>query len=96
MIRHICMFKLQEENKKENLKNALVLVEKLREINEIQRFEVVVNDEEAPESNYEISLIFDFKNMEDLNRYQKDKRHIEFGDFIKKVRESRACIDYRF
>ena len=63
MIRHICMFKLKEENKEANLKEALVRVEALRGIEQIQRFEVVVNDSEAPESNYEISLIFDFKNM---------------------------------
>lgn len=96
MIRHICMFKLKEENKESNLKEALVRVEMLRGIEQIQRFEVVVNDSEAPESNYEISLIFDFKNMDDLMIYQKDERHIAFGDFIKQIRESRACIDYRF
>lgn len=96
MIRHICMFKLKEENREANLKEALVRVEKLRGIEQIQRFEVVVNDSEAPESNYEISLIFDFKDMEDLKTYQEDERHIAFGDFIKQVRESRACIDYRF
>ncbi len=96
MIRHICMFKLKEENKEANLKEALVRVEMLRGIEQIQRFEVVVNDSEAPESNYEISLIFDFKNMDDLMIYQKDERHIAFGDFIKQIRESRACIDYRF
>ena len=48
MIRHICMFKLKEENKEENLKEALVRVEKLRNIEQIKRFEVVVNDKEAP------------------------------------------------
>lgn len=96
MIRHICMFKLKEENKEANLKETLARVEMLRGIEQIQRFEVVVNDSEAPESNYEISLIFDFKNMDDLMIYQKDERHIAFGDFIKQVRESRACIDYRF
>lgn len=96
MIRHICMFKFKEENKKANLEEALKRVEQLRGIEQIQRFEVVVNDDEAPECNYEMSLIFDFNNMEELETYQKDERHIAFGDFIKQVRESRACIDYRF
>lgn len=96
MIRHICMFKLKEENKEANLKEALVRVEKLRNIEQIKRFEVVVNDKEAPDSNYELSLIFDFDDMKELEIYQKDQRHVEFGDFIKQVRESRACIDYKF
>lgn len=96
MIRHICMFKFKEENREENLKEALVRVEALRGIEQIKRFEVVVNDSDAPESNYEMSLIFDFNNMEELKTYQEDERHIAFGNFIKQVRESRACIDYRF
>lgn len=96
MIRHICMFKFKEENKEENLKEALVRVEALRGIEQIKRFEVVINDSDAPESNYEMSLIFDFNNMEELKTYQEDERHIAFGSYIKQVRESRACIDYRF
>lgn len=96
MIRHICMFKLKEENLEENLKETLARVETLRGIEQIQRFEVAVNDKEAPDSNYEISLIFDFNNMEELMIYQKDERHVAFGDFIKGVRTDRACIDYKF
>lgn len=96
MIRHICMFKLQEENMEANLEEALVRVKLLEAIPQIRKFEVVVNSKEAPASNYELSLIFDFDSMEDLLIYQKDERHVEFGNFIKSVRESRACIDYEF
>ena len=94
MIRHICMFKFQEENKKENVAETLKRAESLRAIPQIKKFEVVVNTDEAPESNYELSLIFDFENMDELNAYQKDEIHVEFGNFIKSVREARACIDY--
>ena len=62
MIRHICMFKLKEEGKEAALKEALERVQTLKEIPGLQRFEVVTNSKEAPESNYEISLIFDFGN----------------------------------
>lgn len=96
MIRHICMFKLKEENKEANLKEALERLESMRGMELIQRFEVVTNDSEAPDSNYDLSLIFDFKDMDDLNAYQKDPKHLEFGKFITEVRENRACIDYKF
>lgn len=96
MIRHICMFKLKEENREENLKEALDKLEKMKNISLIKRFEVVTNYKNAPESNYELSLIFDFDNMDDLNEYQKHPLHVEFGKFITEVRESRACIDYEF
>lgn len=96
MIRHICMFKLKEENKEANLKEALRRVEGLREIPMIATFEVVTNAPDAPDSNYDLSLIFDFKNMDDLREYQKHPLHVEFGKFITAIRESRACIDYEF
>ncbi len=96
MIRHICMFKLKEENRAEVLKTAIEKTEMLRSIPQIRKFEVVVNTADAPDSNYELSLIFDFDNMDELRAYQADERHVKFGDYIKSVREARACIDYEF
>lgn len=95
MIRHICMFKFKEEKKEENLRKAQELAEELlKPIPQIARYEVAVNAQDAPESNYEMSLIFDYEDMEQLRAYQAHPNHIAFGDFIKSVRESRACIDY--
>ena len=34
-------------------------------------------------------------SMEDLDAYQKEPKHLEFGAFISQVRESRACIDFQ-
>lgn len=96
MIRHICMFKLKEENKQANLQEALVRVQELKSIEQLQHFEVVTNSPETPESNYDLSLIFDFLSVEDLNIYQKHPKHVAFGGFITEIREARACIDYEF
>ena len=43
MIRHICMFQLKEENKEEHLKMILEKVQILKDIEQIQSFDVVVN-----------------------------------------------------
>ena len=40
MIRHICMFKLKDENKEANLKEALRRLEEMREISLIATFEL--------------------------------------------------------
>lgn len=96
MIRHICMFKLKEENKEQNIEEILAKVQSLKEIPQITRFEVVVNSKEAPENNYDLSLIFDFNSIEELNIYQKHPSHVAFGKFIGEKRELRACIDYEF
>ena len=96
MIRHICMFKLKEENKEAVIKEVFEKAESLRTIPQLKRYEVVRNDKRTPDSNYDVSLIFDFDSVEDLNAYQTSPVHIEFGKFITAVREARACIDYEF
>ena len=95
MIRHICMFKYQEENREANIEETFRRAEILKEIPTLKHFDIVRNYAEAPESNYEVSLIFDFETMEDLQSYTVHPNHIEFGNFIKSVREARACIDYK-
>ncbi len=94
MIRHICMFKLKEENKEENIAEFFERIQILKDIPEVKRFEVVRNCEGAPESNYDVSLIFDFDSLANLEEYQKNELHVSFGRFVATVREERACIDY--
>lgn len=96
MIRHICMFKLKEENKHNNLEELLVRVQSLRSIEQVRGFDVVCNAPGMPESNYDVSLIFDFESAEDLQTYQDHPTHKAFGAFIGQIRENRACIDYEF
>ena len=97
MIRHICMFKLKEEDKEQNVSRALKLADELlKPIDLLRGYDVVTNSKDAPESNYDLSLVFDFDNMADLVEYHKHPNHIEFGNFIKSVRTDRACIDYEY
>ena len=67
MIRHIGMFTLKEENKEATISEFVERAQKLRELEMIKRFEVVTNVVGAPESNYDVSLIFDFDNLEALD-----------------------------
>ncbi len=96
MIRHICMFKLKDENKSVNLEEFIERCQSLKTIDEVRRFEVVRNGIDMPESNYDVALIFDFEDKEALDRYQNDPIHKAFGGFVSEVREARACIDYYF
>ena len=95
MIRHIYMFKLRED-KQSNIAEFLRRAESLREIPELKRFEAVRNDERTPDSNFDVSLIFDFDSVEDINAYQISETHKKFGNFVAEVKTDRACIDYEF
>ncbi len=99
MIEHIVMFRFLEEadgrSKEENIQMAVELANKLLcQVECMKSFRVVTNDKAADETNYDFALICDFNNMEELDAYQNHPKHVEFGQFIKKVRESRACIDF--
>lgn len=101
MIKHIVMFKLSEnaegKTRKENLDTALNMLKNFKDmIPVIKDFKAVSNSADAPDSNYDLALICDFENIDDLNAYQTHPEHLKFGKFITQVRESRACIDYEF
>ncbi len=101
MIKHIVMFKLEEEaegkSKKENLELALEMLNDFQnQIPTLKEFHAVVNSEETPESNYELALVCDFEDINGLNIYQEHPVHKEFGKYITKVRKQRACIDYEY
>lgn len=96
MIRHICMFTLQENNKERNLAEFFERGEKLKELEIIKKFNIVKNAEKTPDSNYDVALIFDFDTVEMLNEYQQSPQHLEFGEFVYSIRIDRACIDYEF
>ena len=95
MIRHICMFTLKED-KAQNKEELVSRAQSLKEIAGLRRFEVVTNKEGTPESNYDVSLILDFDDVETLDAYQKDPVHVKFAEFVGSVKEGRACIDYEF
>lgn len=98
MIKHIVMFKLMDVNGKTEMENALEAKERFQSVIDnvptLKSAEAVINSEAADKTNYTIALICDFETMDDLNAYQVHPAHVEFGKFIKEVRESRACIDY--
>ena len=99
MIKHIVAWKLKDEadgrNKNEN---ALLLKTKLEElqhfIGEIKSLEVGINSFNSQEGNWDIVLITEFESQEVLMKYQNHEKHLEVVQFVRKVRELRAAVDY--
>ncbi len=100
MIKHIVMFKLKEADGRSEYENALEAQKRfdnvIANVKELVKGEVVINSKDTPESNYTISLLCDFKTIDDLNAYQVHPAHVEFGKFIGTVKTDRACIDYEY
>lgn len=95
MIRHICMFTLKED-KEANAAEFCSRAESLRAIPSVRSFAVVRNAPRTPENNYNVSLMIDFDDVEGLDAYRVSPEHVAFGQFVRTIREERACIDYEF
>lgn len=99
MIRHIVMFKLKEEadgrSRKENLCIAKEMLEALQGVvPTLKSSYVKINDEQADRENYDIVLVSEYEDMEGLNAYIVHPAHKKVGEFMRKVREARACVDF--
>ena len=92
MIRHVIMWKFRagEEENMNAFLNGLKALDGV--IPEIRRMEVGVNVLEK--NNYDACLIADFDDLEALERYKKDPRHVAVSALCKSIREARGAVDF--
>lgn len=99
MIKHIVMWKLKTSaegaSREQNAKILKTELEALKKkIPLIRHIEVGINLMPS-EAAYDIALYSEFANENDLDTYQKHPDHIRIADFVAKIRESRAVVDYK-
>ena len=97
-MKHIVMWTLKDEfdgkNKQqlaEELKKQLLDLKSV--IPQIKNIEVGINSINK-EKNYDVVLITEFNNTEDLATYSKHPEHLKVVDFVKKTATGRAAVDY--
>ena len=93
MIKHIVMWKFKENTEKEREEFLERLLALNGVIPEIESAEIKRNINMNGE-NYDAMLISTFENLEDMNKYKVDPRHVEVSSLCKSIRISRASIDY--
>ncbi|GAK61681.1 stress responsive alpha-beta barrel domain protein [Candidatus Vecturithrix granuli] len=98
MVKHIVMWKLKETaegaSKAENLKTAQAQLEALTtKIPELNSLEVGI-DFNRSAAAYDIVLVTEFESREALEAYQNHPEHRKVADFIGKIRQDRAVVDY--
>jgi hypothetical protein len=101
MIKHIVTWKIKENAEGRNKKEIMLLLQqKLLELQNkvpvVKHLEVGLNSTEAPADNWDVVLIVDLDNFQDLDLYQKHPEHLKVADFVKLVRESRSCVDFEY
>ena len=101
MIKHIVCFKIKDEAEgKSKADNIAIMTELLLSLKNklpmLKSLEVGKNSPLADASNFDVALITTFDSMNDLNNYQVHPEHKKVAEFIGKIRESRACIDFEY
>lgn len=101
MVKHIVMFKFLDtaegRSKKENVEIAANMLQDLQgRIPTLVASEVKINSECADNSNYDLVLVAEYNDWAGLQEYIVHPLHKAVGEFMKGVRESRACVDYEF
>jgi len=99
MIRHIVMFKFLDSaegrTKAENVKMTADMLNALQGVvPTLKASEVHIGAECADKTNYDLVLISDFDSFEDLQAYIVHPKHKAVGEFMRPLRESRACVDF--
>lgn len=99
MLHHVVMWKLKDfaEGKSKD-ENALLMKEGFEKlmpaIKEIKKLEVGINMKSSKYANFDIVLDAWFENYEQMEIYQLHPMHIEISNWIGKIRDTRAAIDY--
>lgn len=100
MIRHVVMWKLKNHaegrSRPENAARIAEMLESLpAKIPEILSLQVGF-DIVRGEGSFDVVLMADFDDLEALGRYQRHPDHMMVAEFVTKVRETRAAVDYEF
>jgi hypothetical protein len=98
MIKHIVMWRLrafaENADKTENAARMKRMLEALPgRIPEIRRLEVGL-DTGGAEGAFDVVLCAEFDSPAALDRYQEHEDHLKAAEFIRKIREDRASVDY--
>ena len=98
MVKHVVMWKLKDfaegASKKENALKIKASLEGLKsKIKEVKYLEVGISASDAADF-YDMVLISEFKDLRDLESYQKHPEHVKAAEFIGKVRLERKVVDY--
>ncbi len=93
MVRHIVFFKLPQNSKEkiEELKNMLLSMKGKIEV--LKSIEVGVNFSNSPRA-FDLALITEFENRDDLKTYSTHPKHLPIIDFIKQSGIETKVVDY--
>jgi hypothetical protein len=98
MIKHIILLKLKDSAEgKTKAENATMLKRELEslasKIKEIRKLEVGINFNTGQDA-YDLGLVSEFANKNDLDVYQNHPEHQRVAAILRRLRDYRVVVDY--
>jgi hypothetical protein len=94
MVRHIVLFQLKSDPKKQEVMNQFKkAIESLPAKLDIIR-SISVSFNINPAEVYDIALVSEFNSLEDVKFYSTFPDHVAAGKLLAELKVSRACVDY--
>jgi hypothetical protein len=94
MVRHIVLFRLKDDPRKQEVMNAFKnAIEALPKKLDIIR-DIHVSFNINPAEAYDIALVSEFDTLDDVKRYSTFPDHVAAGKLLADLKISRACVDY--
>lgn len=94
MVRHIVLFQLKSDPKKQEVMNQFKkAIESLPAKLDIIR-SISVSFNINPDEVYDIALVSEFNSFEDVKFYSTFPDHVAAGKLLAELKVSRACVDY--
>jgi len=98
MIKHVVMWKIKEHaagvSKLENILTMKLMLEELRTMIPGIRDLEVGTELKPGNAKYDVVLVTEVDDWDSLERYQHHPDHVKVAEFIGKIREQRAVVDY--
>jgi hypothetical protein len=99
MIKHVAMWKLKEEYRKDRLQEIFLEFKKrfatvLQTIPGILSFELGMNGNKTDPVAADVVLISTHKDWAALKVYQEHPLHLEIAKYVSSVREMRTVVDF--
>lgn len=100
MIRHIIMFRfINAENESDKLEKAERMKKTFSPLRDIihvvKSYEVAINSKKT-EYSYDLAIISEFSNWDDLKTYLNHPEHQKAIGLCKDIKKEKAVIDYEF
>ncbi|UJP09001.1 Dabb family protein [Microbacterium sp. KUDC0406] len=97
MIRHVVMWRLASEDAAERVEQAAEVARRLNALDGVvpQLRAVRAGANTVPiDGNWDVALVADIENADDLEAYQVHPAHVEAAGYIRSVVASRVAVDF--